>query len=142
MFVGILTNVHFYLREKKFTCVAIPNVQKAHLPCRCLLLKKQTHSTVVKSNMKVSSNKLIVAIQSLSQLLLNCFKISSAITLRRERHIIQRNQIFFFPCKIAQGVFVGIMRRNSDTVGSCFCSQWNVLECSFWKRFYFTISFV
>lgn len=96
-----------------------------------------------RSNVKVSSNKCIVAVYSLSQLLLRCFNISSTIALERDRHIIQRNQTsFLVPCKIAQGVFVGITRRNSDTAGSCFCTQWNVLECSFWKRLYFTISFV
>lgn len=50
------------------------------------------------------------AVYSLAQLLLSCFSISSIITPKRNRYIIQRNQ----------GVFVGIARRNHDIAGSCF----------------------
>lgn len=126
----------FHLR-KKFT-VTLSNVQKTPLFCRYLLCKKQTHATVPRS-----SNKLIDAIHSLSQLLLSFLNISSSITPKRYRHIIQRNRTsFLVPCDVAQGIFVGITRRNSDTAESWFCTQWNVLECSFWKRLYFTISFV
>lgn len=50
------------------------------------------------------------AVYSLAQWLLSCFSISSIITPKRNRYIIQRNQ----------GVFVGIARRNLTLQGHAF----------------------
>lgn len=76
----------------------------------CCVRGKHIHATAARFNAKVSSNKL--SVYSLAQLLLNCFSISSIITPKRNRYIIQRNQ----------GVVVGITGRNYDTAGSCLCA--------------------
>lgn len=53
-----------------------------------------------------------LAVHSLAQLLWSGFNISSIITPKRKRYIIQRNQ----------GAVVGLTRRNYDIAGSCLCA--------------------